>query len=466
MAVRLNVEAFVRDYCDGIPDRELLSRHGISAKELVGVVKRLIQEGRIVKEQYFDRNRKIQEREARQERDFLKSLYHCPVCSHIQPTPFEHCPACGHEMEQPVRVGEAPLPGEPENLPLRRTESTSPAEGQAEVDAVITGEILAEMPEELPEVFQEMLGMGLGPMSLLPGIPADLAAHDYSITEVMTAGPQSAMFKGEPSDSAAPLIAVKVLNPDLLSAAEMDEVASSVVAVQAAMSDRNILKILGSATLDANPALIYEYIPATLETLVQRQPEGIDIDLLVAILPQILNALGYSHMHRGTDGEIRRLPHLNLKPCRFFFSEDTQTVKLEGCGVWRSFVEVRRHKRRLWEEPGVDLSGLAPEAFVLDSRSVNPFLADVYALGAIVYKLATGRSPFSGSNVEEYSFSHLRKFPVPPKVHRYTVPSWLDAMILKCLEKEPERRWRSATQMELHIGKDFIDVTVARRRKV
>ena len=464
MAVRLNVEAFVRDYCDGIPDRELLSRHGISAKELVGVVKRLIQEGRIVKEQYFDRNRKIQEREARQERDFLKSLYHCPVCSHIQPTPFEHCPACGHEMEQPVRVGEAPSPSQPEDLSSRQADPSSRAEGQAEVDAVITGEIPAEMPEEVPAVFQEMLGMDLGPISLLPGAPADLACYDYQITEIMTAGPQSAMFKAEPSDSAAPLIGVKVLNPDLLSAAEMDAVASSVVAVQAAMSDMNILKILGSATLDTNPAFIYEYIPATLETLVQRQREGIDIDLLVAILPQILNALGYSHMHRGTDGEIRRLPHLNLKLCRFFFSEDTQIVKLEGCGVWRSFVEVRRHKRRLWEEPGVDLSGLAPEAFVLDSRSVNPFLADIYALGAIVYRLATGRSPFSGSDVEEYSFSHLRKFPVPPKVHRYTIPSWLDAMILKCLEKEPERRWRSATQMELHVGKDFIDIPVARRR--
>jgi len=367
-------------------------------------------------------------------------------------------------MEQPVPVGEGPLPSQPENFPSRQVDPSSSAEGQAEVDAVITGEISAEMPEELPEVFQEMLGMRLGPISLLPGAPADLSTHDYHITEIVTAGPQSAMFKGEPSDSAAPLIAVKVLNPDLLSSAEMDEVASSVVAVQAAMSDMNILKILGSAALDSNPALIYEYIPATLETLVQRQPEGIDIDLLVAILPQILNALGYSHMHRGTDGEIRRLPHLNLKLSRFFFSEDAQIVKLEGCGVWRSFVEVRRHKRRLWEEPGVDLSGLAPEAFVLDSRSVNPFLADIYALGAIVYKLATGRSPFSGSDVEEYSFSHLRKFPVPPKVHRYTVPSWLDAMILKCLEKEPERRWRSATQMELHIGKDFIDVAVARKR--
>ena len=77
-------------------------------------------------------------------------------------------------------------------------------------------------------------------------------------------------------------------------------------------------------------------------------------------------------------------------------------------------------------------------------------------LGALMYKLATGRAPFTGSSVKEYSFAHLRKFPIPPKVHRYTLPGWLDAMILKCLEKEPENRWRSATQMELQFGKDFI----------
>jgi hypothetical protein len=464
MAVRLNVEAFVRDYCDGIPDRELLSRHGISAKELVGVVKRLIHEGRIVKEQYFDRNRKIQDREARQERDFLKSLYHCPVCSHIQPSPFQNCPACGHELKQPVRVGEPALPDQSENPEPGLAEPPSQAEEQAKLGAVVTAEIPAEIPDEIPEVFREMLGMGLESVSLLLGATENPAVHGYRITEIVTAGPRSAMFKAVPSDSIASPVAVKALNPDLLSAAEMGEVASKIMAVQTAMNDMNILKILGSATLDANPALIYEFIPVTLETLVGRQPEGVDVDLLLTILPQMLNALGYSHMHRGTDGEIRRLPHLNLKLSRFFFAEDTQIVKLEGCGVWRSFVEVRGHKRRLWEEPGVDLSGLAPEAFVLDGRSVSPFLADIYALGSILYRLATGQPPFSGSNVDEYSFAHLRKFPIPPKVHRYTVPSWLDAMILKCLEKEPERRWRSATQMELHIGKDFVDMALAKRR--
>jgi serine/threonine protein kinase len=50
----------------------------------------------------------------------------------------------------------------------------------------------------------------------------------------------------------------------------------------------------------------------------------------------------------------------------------------------------------------------------------------------------------------------LKKYAVPPRVYQYDIPLWLDEMIMKCLEKEPDKRWRSATQMELAIGKGII----------
>ena len=98
MTVKLDVEQFARDYRVGVKDRDLIAKYKLTAKEMVSVVKKLINDGQITREDYFSRNRRIEELETRQEKDFLKSLHHCPVCSHVHPTPFTVCPACGADV--------------------------------------------------------------------------------------------------------------------------------------------------------------------------------------------------------------------------------------------------------------------------------------------------------------------------------------------------------------------------------
>jgi hypothetical protein len=63
MTLKLDVAAFVKDYCKGIRDKDLLARHGLNAKQMVLVVKKLIGQGVITREQYFERSRKLKELE-------------------------------------------------------------------------------------------------------------------------------------------------------------------------------------------------------------------------------------------------------------------------------------------------------------------------------------------------------------------------------------------------------------------
>jgi eukaryotic-like serine/threonine-protein kinase len=81
---------------------------------------------------------------------------------------------------------------------------------------------------------------------------------------------------------------------------------------------------------------------------------------------------------------------------------------------------------------------LAPES-IRSPETVGP-AADVYAVGCVAYFLLTGRTPFEGNNLVEVCTAHLHHVPEPPSVHAPRVPPELDALILRCLGKEPEAR--------------------------
>jgi serine/threonine-protein kinase len=82
---------------------------------------------------------------------------------------------------------------------------------------------------------------------------------------------------------------------------------------------------------------------------------------------------------------------------------------------------------------------MAPETITLPDAVGPP--ADVYALGCVAYYLLTGRPPFPGNNLIEVCTAHLHASPEPPSRHAPgPVPTELDALVARCLEKEPARR--------------------------
>jgi serine/threonine protein kinase len=88
-------------------------------------------------------------------------------------------------------------------------------------------------------------------------------------------------------------------------------------------------------------------------------------------------------------------------------------------------------------------SYMAPEQVAAGHKAVTP-AADVYALGAILYEMVTGRPPFVGDTPLAIVEQVVHVDPVPPMRLRPEVPRDLDTICLKCLEKEPRDRYATA----------------------
>jgi WD40 repeat protein len=136
------------------------------------------------------------------------------------------------------------------------------------------------------------------------------------------------------------------------------------------------------------------------------------------------------------------LVHRDLKPANVLLAEDG-TPKVTDFGLAKRLGEAGQ------TESGAVMgtpSYMAPEQAGGQSRQVGP-AADVYALGAVLYELLTGRPPFRGATSLDTLWLVLNTEPVPVRQLQPKVPRDLETVCLKCLEKNVARRYGSAAAL-------------------
>jgi WD40 repeat protein/tRNA A-37 threonylcarbamoyl transferase component Bud32 len=211
-------------------------------------------------------------------------------------------------------------------------------------------------------------------------------------------------------------------------------------AVAARLQHPNIVQVYEVGQHDDGPFLSMEYVAGgSLEQKIGREP--LSDRQAAEMVEKLTIAMHFAHQH----GVV----HRDLKPGNVLLTEDG-IPKVTDFGL----------AKRSWvAEQGATRSGailgtpgyMAPEQALGRTRAVGP-AADIYALGAILYELITGRPPFLAASLLETLEQVRFQEPVPPRWLRPQLPRDLETICCRCLQKEPSSRYASAQALadDLH----------------
>ena len=271
------------------------------------------------------------------------------------------------------------------------------------------------------------------------------AVGHYRIVEQLGEGGMGVVYKA--SDARLNrFVAIKVLPPEKLADPERKRRFAQEARAASALNHPNIVTIYDIGEADGVQYIAMEYIQGeTLDRLFGRK--GLPLKESLNFAVQIADALAKAH--------AAGILHRDLKPSNIMVTGDG-IVKILDFGLAK-LVEAEgsadRAATATAEAPLTQngcivgttayMSPEQAEGKPLDARS------DIFSFGSVLYEMLTGRRPFTGGSTASTLAAIIMGNPVPPSEISGTLPLEVERAVLRCLRKDPQRRWQTMSDLKV-----------------
>jgi beta-lactam-binding protein with PASTA domain/tRNA A-37 threonylcarbamoyl transferase component Bud32 len=252
----------------------------------------------------------------------------------------------------------------------------------------------------------------------------------YRVTERIGSGGMADVYKAV-DETLGRTVAVKVLHQRFSDDPEFVQRFRHEASAAANLSHPGIVNIYDYGVENSTYYIVMELVRGTDLKRVVKERGALDPMKVADYGAQACSALTVAHGY----GII----HRDIKPQNIVLTPDG-VVKVMDFGIARA---IDSDATQTGSVLGT-AQYVSPEQ--AQGRKLGPE-SDLYSLGVVLYELSTGQLPFDGDTPVSVALKHVNDQPVPPRSINPAIPPALEAVILKAMEKDPTRRYRSADDM-------------------
>jgi serine/threonine-protein kinase len=265
----------------------------------------------------------------------------------------------------------------------------------------------------------------------------------YTLDRELGGGGMSTVFVAR-DNSLGRAVVIKVLPYELAATVSVDRFKREIM-LSAALQHPHIVPVLSAGETDGLPYFIMPFVEG--ESLRARLSRGpLSVREAVSILKDVARALVYAHG--------RGIIHRDIKPDNILLSSGSATVTdfgvAKAISASREGVRAQPANTRTGTITLVGTSIGTPAYMAPEQAAGDPLTdhrADLYALGIVGYEMLVGTPPFHGRAPQQLLAAQLTELPSPIGTRRYDVPAALADLIMHLLEKDPNKRPRSASEV-------------------